>query len=48
MTKVLKMEKIIKMKNRNKAKEKILSITENGYGKTSHTDYRVTNREAKV
>ncbi len=32
-----------------KAKEKfILSITENGYGKkTSHTDYRVTNRGGK-
>ena len=32
-----------------KAKERfILSITENGYGKkTSHTDYRVTNRGGK-
>ena len=41
-----------KSKNNNselKAKEKfILSITENGYGKkTSHMDYRVTNRGGK-
>ena len=41
-----------KSKDKNseiKAKEKfILSITENGYGKkTSHTDYRVTNRGGK-
>ncbi len=36
-------------KSEIKAKEKfILSITENGYGKkTSHTDYRVTNRGGK-
>ena len=36
-------------KSELKAKEKfILSITENGYGKkTSHTDYRVTNRGGK-
>ena len=41
-----------KLKTKNlkiKAKEKyILSITENGYGKrTSHYDYRVTNRGGK-
>jgi len=37
------------IKSEIKAKEKyILSITENGYGKkTSHTDYRVTNRGGK-
>tara|TARA_B100001173_G_scaffold260721_1_gene234047 strand:+ start:285 stop:2864 length:2580 start_codon:yes stop_codon:yes gene_type:complete len=36
-------------KSENKAKEKfILSITENGFGKkTSHSDYRVTNRGGK-
>ena len=36
-------------KSEQKAKEKfILSITENGYGKkTSHIDYRVTNRGGK-
>ena len=44
------MAKNLKMKNqRYKAGEKfILSITENGYGKkTSHYDYRVTNRGGK-
>ena len=36
-------------KSEIKAKEKfVLSISENGYGKkTSHTDYRVTNRGGK-
>ena len=36
-------------KSENKAKEKfILSISENGYGKrTSHYDFRVTNRGGK-
>ena len=39
----------IKEKSEHKAKEKyILSITENGYGKrTSHYDFRVTNRGGK-
>ena len=43
------MAKNIRDKSEIKAKEKfILSITENGYGKkTSHLDYRVTNRGGK-
>ena len=44
-----KKAKTIDQKSEIKAKEKfILSITENGYGKrTSHYDYRVTNRGGK-
>ena len=50
MIKLKKMEKLNKdEKSELKAKEKfILSITENGYGKrTSHYDFRVTNRGGK-
>ncbi len=47
--KVSKNGKSTNEKSELKAKQKfILSITENGYGKkTSHTDYRVTNRGGK-
>ena len=50
MIKLIKMEKNQKdEKSELKAREKfVLSISENGYGKkTSHADYRVTNRGGK-